>query len=86
MDSAQAQAKVDQLQAKVDQDNQTLTDDQAALEEAKKELSFVSLVNMLEGLTSDQIATLNEALKEDANALGITIALPSTAGEASPQA
>lgn len=80
MDATATQAKVDQLQAKVDQDNQTLTDDQAALDQAKKELAFVGLVNMLENLSADQIPTLNEALKEDANTLGITITLPSEAG------
>lgn len=80
MDVTAAQARVEQLQVKVDQDQQTLSNDQAELDKAQKELSFVSLVNALEDLSADQIGTLNEALQEDANSLGITITLPSTAG------
>lgn len=83
MENTAAQVKVDRLQAQVDQDQQTLSNDQAALEEAKKELAFASLVNQLEALSADQIDTLNAALKEDSNALGISISIPSAAG---PQA
>ena len=86
MDATQAEAKVNQLQKQVDDDQTNLSNDQAALEQAKKELSFVNLVNSLEGLQPDDIAAINEALKEDANSLGITLSVPSTAGETAPQA
>lgn len=81
MDLTKLQADVDAAQAKVDQDNASLATDQAALEVAKDVLQFGSTINVLEGLTPDQVTAINEELASDTdNATGIVLTLPIAAG------
>jgi hypothetical protein len=81
MDLTKLQADVDAAQSKVDADNATLATDQQALQVAKDALQFGSTINILEGLSADQVTSLNETLASDPdNANGIVLTLPNAAG------
>jgi hypothetical protein len=80
MDSTKAQAAVDTAQTAVNADNAQLETDTAALTEAQTALSNITFINQLEGLSADQVASINEILAADTdNKLGITLALPPAA-------
>lgn len=78
MDTTALQEKIANLQQAVANDQTQLSSDQSALDEAQAELAQVSLINSLEALTVDEVATVNAALAGDsANTSGITLTLPS---------
>lgn len=77
MNDTTEQAAVDAAQAVVDADNAKLNTDMATLQDAKDALSNITLINGLEALTPEDVASVNEALASDPdNKTGITLALP----------
>lgn len=85
MDSTALQNTVDTLTAAVQADQTALANDEAALATAKAELDQVTLINALEALTEEQVATISAALATDPqNTNGITISFPQPAAPADP--
>lgn len=76
MDASTIEATITTLETAITNDQTQLSKDQADLATAQAELAFVSLVNILEALTADQVATVNEGLQEASNTTGITLTLP----------
>lgn len=88
MDTTALQNTVDTLKSSVTTDETQLSTDNAALTQAEKDLSVVALVNQLEQLTPDEVATVQGMLANDTdNTSGISISLPASApSEAAPVA
>lgn len=83
MDATTLQDQVNTLTTQVATDQQTLENDQTALVKANAELAQVTLINQIEALTPDEIATINSALSTDpANTTGVTLTLPVAAAPA----
>lgn len=77
MNTVQEQAAIDAAQADVDADNEKLAADTLVLNQAKDALANVNLINTLEAMTPDQVATLKSELANDTdNTNGITVSLP----------
>jgi hypothetical protein len=77
MDTTALEAKITSLQAAIANDETTLANDQSELALAQKELAQATLINSLEVLTADEVATINAALAADGSP--VIISLPSAA-------
>lgn len=83
MDTTTLQNTVNTLTTQVETDKTTLANDESALATASSELDQVKLINQIEALTTDEVTTINEALKTDPqNTTGITLTLPVAAAPA----